>query len=238
VVDSSVTVALDRLAVVHASIRHAAAPFPQEPADILTQGYGQCTHFAALLVEALMADGIPARQFYLTFDVPGGDDDSHVCVEAYLDGVWRLLDPTYHRYWMGGGVRELLEAPHLLSDVSQGLVTSGVEAYDPTDRYYKPATWTRTRLVRVLNGQVGVRKPLQPYFSADYLRLAPAIDAACEGSPNRWVVLPSAGFIRDVHALYSSFKSPGRHVWAVATDLARVAWVAVWLAFQRVRRRP
>jgi len=239
VVESSITVAraLDRLSVVHASIRHAAAPYPQEPRDILAQGYGQCTHFAALLVDALIADGIPARQFYLTFGSPNGNGDSHVCVEAYLDGAWRFLDPTYNRHWMGGTVRDLLAGPHRLAEVSQGPVTSGVEAYDPTDRYYQPETWARTCLVRVLNGQVGQRKPLQAYFTTDYLRLAPAIGAACERSPNRWVVLPSSGPIRDLRALYTSFQTPGTGGQVAAVNVARVAWVTAWLAFQRVRRR-
>jgi len=239
VVESSISVALDRLAAVHASIRHAAAPFPQEPRDILAQGYGQCTHFAALLAEALISAGIPTRQFYLMFEVPGGTDDSHVCVEAYLEGAWRFLDPTYHRYWLGGGVRELLSDPDRLAEISQRAVTSGVEAYDPTDRYYEPATWRRTRLVRIINGQIGRQKPLLPYFTADYLRLAPSIAAACEAAPNRWTVLPSAGALRDLRAFHASFKDSEPDGWATAAaNLARVAWVSAWLAFQRVRTRP
>lgn len=235
-VESSITLALDRLSSVHGAIRHAVAPFPQEPRDILAQGYGQCTHFAALLVDALIADGVPARQFYLRFDGPNGDD-SHVCVEAYLDGAWRFLDPTYHRHWMGGTVRELLAAPERVAEITQGPVSSGVEAYDPTDRYYSPAVWRHVRLVRVLNGEVGRRKPLQPYLTADYLRLAGEIDSACERSPNRWVALPSAGVSRDLQALYASFRSPDRDEGLSAVGLARLAWIAGWLAFQRVRRR-
>lgn len=56
---------------------------------VMRRAYGRCGEESVLLVCALRACGIPARQVY----VPrwAHCDDNHAWVEAWVDGVWRYL---------------------------------------------------------------------------------------------------------------------------------------------------
>ena len=66
--------------------------------DILTNKIGDCTEYAQLLIEMLLAANIPAREVnglvYL------GDQEKrfggHVWVEVLLDGHWVAVDPTWN----------------------------------------------------------------------------------------------------------------------------------------------
>lgn len=54
-----------------------------------------CSGMAQLFHDALITQGIPARRVLLqrnVFDV----FDTHVTVEAFVDGKWRVYDPTFH----------------------------------------------------------------------------------------------------------------------------------------------
>lgn len=59
------------------------------PSDMLRLTYGRCGEESVLLVSALRACCIPARQVY----VPWWShcDDNHAWVEAWVDGAWRYL---------------------------------------------------------------------------------------------------------------------------------------------------
>ncbi|HJG41933.1 transglutaminase domain-containing protein [Bifidobacterium pullorum] len=59
------------------------------PVDALNRGTGRCGEESTLLVSALRAIGIPARQVY----TPrwAHCDDNHAWVEAMVDGVWRFM---------------------------------------------------------------------------------------------------------------------------------------------------
>lgn len=59
------------------------------PAGALNRGTGRCGEESTLLVSALRAVGIPARQVY----TPrwAHCDDNHAWVEAMVDGVWRFM---------------------------------------------------------------------------------------------------------------------------------------------------
>lgn len=61
-------------------------------ADALTvirRGFGRCGEESVLLVSALRACGIPARQVYVP--LWSHCDDNHAWVEAWVDGSWRYL---------------------------------------------------------------------------------------------------------------------------------------------------
>lgn len=59
------------------------------PVGALNRGTGRCGEESTLLVSALRAVGIPARQVY----IPrwAHCDDNHAWVEAMVDGVWRFM---------------------------------------------------------------------------------------------------------------------------------------------------
>lgn len=54
-----------------------------------------CTGMAQIFCDALLANDIPARRVFLQrnmFD----SLDTHVTVEVWVDGKWRIYDPTFH----------------------------------------------------------------------------------------------------------------------------------------------
>jgi hypothetical protein len=63
-----------------------------------------CGGMADIFREALLANGIPARRVILQRDI-FNVDDSHVTVEAWVDGRWRLYDPTFHIALRSNGER-------------------------------------------------------------------------------------------------------------------------------------
>ncbi|NVJ68213.1 MAG: transglutaminase domain-containing protein [Gammaproteobacteria bacterium] len=79
-------------------VNYQTLPSSFEVDDILDNRIGDCTEHALLLTEMLNGAGIPARQvsglIYL------GDDKQkfggHVWVEAYYDGYWHAIDPTWN----------------------------------------------------------------------------------------------------------------------------------------------
>lgn len=63
-----------------------------------------CGGMAQIFKDALLAQGIPARSVTLQrnlFDLY----DVHASVEAWVDGKWRLYDPTFHLTLKAGGKR-------------------------------------------------------------------------------------------------------------------------------------
>jgi hypothetical protein len=61
-----------------------------------------CAGMAQVFCDALLANGIPARRVFLQrnmFD----SQDTHVTVEAWVDGKWRMYDPTFHISFKGNG---------------------------------------------------------------------------------------------------------------------------------------
>lgn len=63
-----------------------------------------CGQMADIFRETLIAHGIPARRVILerrVFD----KEDAHVTVEAWVNGAWRLYDPTFHIALVADGQR-------------------------------------------------------------------------------------------------------------------------------------
>jgi hypothetical protein len=62
-----------------------------------------CGPFALVLREALVANGIPARRVQFMREPPFLSE-GHAAVEAFVNGKWVLLDPTFVAYWKVNGV--------------------------------------------------------------------------------------------------------------------------------------
>lgn len=70
-----------------------------------------CGGLAQVFKDALLANGIPARS--LTFQRnPLSLFDTHAAVEVWIDGKWRLYDPTFHVALRAGEERVGVSAAH------------------------------------------------------------------------------------------------------------------------------
>lgn len=64
--------------------------------DMLEARDGQlCSGMAQILVDALLSKGIPARRVFLQFAL-FDNLKTHVTVEVWVHGRWRVYDPTFH----------------------------------------------------------------------------------------------------------------------------------------------
>lgn len=100
----------------------------------LNLGRGRCGEESTLLVTALRAIGIPARQVY----TPrwAHCDDNHAWVEAYVDGLWRFLgacepEEVPDRGWFDkASTRAMLVHARVFCDFSEGNVDASASAGD------------------------------------------------------------------------------------------------------------
>ncbi|RSX57256.1 transglutaminase-like domain-containing protein [Bifidobacterium samirii] len=100
----------------------------------LNRGVGRCGEESTLLVTALRAIGIPARQVY----TPrwAHCDDNHAWVEAYVDGRWRFLgacepEEQLDRGWFDrASTRAMLVHARVFCDYTQGNVDVRASAGD------------------------------------------------------------------------------------------------------------
>ncbi|NEG89009.1 transglutaminase domain-containing protein [Bifidobacterium aerophilum] len=98
----------------------------------LNLGLGRCGEESTLLVTALRAIGIPARQVY----TPrwAHCDDNHAWVEAYVDGRWRFLgacepEEVPDRGWFDkASTRAMLVHARVFCDFSEGNVDASASA--------------------------------------------------------------------------------------------------------------
>ena len=106
---------------------------------VMRRGFGRCGEESTLLVSALRACGIPARQVY----VPrwAHCDDNHAWVEAWTDGKWRYLgacepEPVLDSGWFTASASKAM----LVSTRAYGMPRAGeIEFVNST------ATYARTR---------------------------------------------------------------------------------------------
>ncbi|WP_251359865.1 transglutaminase family protein [Kangiella sp. TOML190] len=113
------------LEFVHNYLTYKVLPASFNLDDILVNRIGDCTEHALLLTEMLNSVGIPAREvsglIYL------GDDKQrfggHVWVEAYFDGKWHGIDPTWNLFELTATHIPLAigseKSPKILSKASQ-----------------------------------------------------------------------------------------------------------------------
>lgn len=98
------------------------------PLGALNRGIGRCGEESTLLVSALRAIGIPARQVY----VPrwAHCDDNHAWVEAMIDGHWRFMgacepEERLDRGWFDrASARAILVHARTFCDYTSGSLTS------------------------------------------------------------------------------------------------------------------
>lgn len=110
---------------------------------VMRRGFGRCGEESTLLVSALRACGIPARQVY----VPrwAHCDDNHAWVEAWADGKWRYLgacepEPVLDSGWFTASASKAM----LVSTRAYGMPRAGeIEFVNST------ATYAQTRLFTV-----------------------------------------------------------------------------------------
>jgi len=84
---------------VHQAISYTLATAPLSASQILAEAKGDCTEYSLALVALLRADGIPAREVSgLAYAGDGYGFAFHAWAEAYVDGRWVALDPTWNQY--------------------------------------------------------------------------------------------------------------------------------------------
>ena len=107
------------------------------PMGALNRGIGRCGEESTLLVTALRAIGVPARQVY----TPrwAHCDDNHAWVEAMVDGVWRFMgacepEERLDRGWFDrASARAMLVHARVFCDYSTGTVDVGASAGEQDD---------------------------------------------------------------------------------------------------------
>lgn len=122
------------------------------PAGALNRGVGRCGEESTLLVSALRAIGIPARQVY----APrwAHCDDNHAWVEAMIDGRWRFMgacepEERLNRGWFDhAATRAMLVHARTFCDYTSGSVAaldsagaSGGVLLENVTAAYAPTSW-------------------------------------------------------------------------------------------------
>ena len=107
-------------------------PLPADAGEALRLGAGLCGNATEVLIRVLAELGIRARPVLMFFPVDGVTT-SHVAAEAFWDGTWHYLDPTYGGIFESDG--RVLSVDELLgtSDLKPLLVDlgSGEEGIPP-----------------------------------------------------------------------------------------------------------
>lgn len=87
------------------TVENFAAPSSWQMVEATRAGRGlTCGGLATIFRDALLANGIPARRVTLWRNF-GDLFDTHVTVEAYVGGHWRVYDPTFHVALRSAGER-------------------------------------------------------------------------------------------------------------------------------------
>ncbi len=76
-----------------------------------------CNGMAELYLHALRLQGIKARKLFVVKNF-GDPYDSHTIVEIFIDGKWRIFDPTFHVSFKKDG--ELLGAQDIAQSLTDG----------------------------------------------------------------------------------------------------------------------
>ncbi len=71
--------------------------------DIRKGRSANCGPLAVLLIEALRANGIAARMVWMAESVPFRQGFHPALMEAFLNGRWVVMDPTFNREWWVDG---------------------------------------------------------------------------------------------------------------------------------------
>ena len=118
---------------------------------VARRGFGRCGEESVLLVCALRACGIPARQVYAPWW--SHCDDNHAWVEAWVDGRWRYLgacepEPGLDSGWFTAAASKAM----LAHTRAWGVLPAGERVERKVDNTYvinRTAAYARTRLLTV-----------------------------------------------------------------------------------------
>lgn len=121
------------------------------PLTVMRRGFGRCGEESVLLVCALRACGIPARQVYAPWWVHC--DDNHAWVEVWVDGRWRYMgacepEPVLDSGWFTAAASKAM----LVHTRAWGLLPGGERAEKKVDSAWvinRTAAYARTELLTV-----------------------------------------------------------------------------------------
>ena len=128
---------------------------------VMRRGFGRCGEESVLLVSALRACGIPARQLYSPWW--SHCDDNHAWVEAWIDGAWHYMgacepEPVLDSGWFTAAASKAL----LIHTRAYGVAPEGerVECrVGSTSVINRTRFYARTRLLNVQVVENGAPKP-------------------------------------------------------------------------------
>lgn len=155
------------------------------PLTTIRRGFGRCGEESTLLVSALRAVGIPARQIY----TPRWShcDDNHAWVEAYADGEWFYLgacepEPRLDKGWFTAAASKamLIHAKAFGADFPNETVTSQSEVSALINRTAKYAKTSHVT-IRVLADGEPVANATVNFEIVNYSELFPLLTLTADG---------------------------------------------------------
>ena len=172
------------------------------PLEVLRLGYGRCGEESTLLVCALRACGIPARQVYVP--LWSHCDDNHAWVEVFVDGAWHYLgacepEPTLDSGWFTAAAsRAMLVQTRAWGELPEG--DEGAGKLDGAWIVNRTAAYGRTALltIRVLKDGAPMAGVLVRFELANMGGFAP-IHAQQTGADGTLSIRLGLGSVR-VHA--------------------------------------
>lgn len=128
---------------------------------VMRRGFGRCGEESVLLVSALRACGIPARQLYSPWW--SHCDDNHAWVEVWIDGIWHYMgacepEPVLDSGWFTAAASKAL----LIHTRAYGVAPEGerVECrVGSTSVINRTRYYARTRVLNVQVVENGAPKP-------------------------------------------------------------------------------
>ena len=129
------------------------------PGAIMNKG-GLCAHRSLLLCIALRQNGIPARKLLIGVTP---DYASHVVVEVWLDGKWRVLDPLFgYAYRRDDGqlatAENLKQDSSLVSRVVRADISPFPSEYPEAKYHYQQVmrfNWYKFSMLKRVHGWLG-----------------------------------------------------------------------------------
>lgn len=143
---------------VYAFQEKATANFrlPGVDADVILDArHGICGNHSALAIALLERAGLQARYVRFFYTDPVSElRNSHVVVEVWIDGAWRLVDTTYGTYW--GDLEDMASLEEVMEDPSGSAFWNSalVPDRDPTAANFAPFEPYRAN-PSILRGEVG-----------------------------------------------------------------------------------
>ena len=128
---------------------------------VMRRGFGRCGEESVLLVSALRACGIPARQVYVP--LWSHCDDNHAWVEVWVDGAWHYMGACEPELALDSGWFTAAASKAMLVHTrSYAILPEGERAENHLGEAWvinRTAAYARTRLLTVYVRENGAPKP-------------------------------------------------------------------------------